>query len=113
MSSSCDHLILTHFHVMSAGRHFYAPIIPVEIGDVIKLNAGCNQVATARCSIPSPRGRGAGCGMNGGLEPNPHPSLLPVSEGAGASLARQRLVNRFGIKAAEAFITDDNDRQRA
>ena len=51
--------------------------------------------------------------MNGGIEPNPHPSLLPVSEGEGASLARQRLVNRFGIKAAEAFITDDKDWQRA
>src|SRR4030095_7534734 len=51
--------------------------------------------------------------MHGGTEPNPHPSLLPVSEGEGASLARQRLVNRFGIKAAEAFVTDDKDWQRA
>ena len=51
--------------------------------------------------------------MNGGIEPNPHPSLLPVSEGEGASLARQRLLNRFGIKAAEAFVTHDKDWQRA
>jgi hypothetical protein len=31
---------------MSAGRHFYSQIIPVQIGDVIKQRCGCNQFAT-------------------------------------------------------------------
>ncbi len=32
---------------MSAERHFYSQIIQVEIGDVIKPSAGCNQFASA------------------------------------------------------------------
>ena len=50
---------------------------------------------------------------------DPHPYPLPGGEGVqtvegeGALLIGQGSVNRLGVEATEAFVTDDNHRQRA